>query len=260
MRILFLGDIFGKPGRKAVESTLPKLRSELDLDMVIANCENASRGIGLTLKSARSLLSAGIDIATTGNHIWRFKDIYSELNSNPRIIRPANFTASSPGCGYTIHTLETGTQVAVINLQGRVFMPPIECPFAECARILESIPEEVKVRIIDFHAEATSEKLSLARHYAHEVSAVLGTHTHVQTNDACLLEKRCAYITDAGMCGPVDSCLGLAPEPVIKRFITGLPQKWYVADGPVRLSGALMEIDEDTGRALSVSAWNMDEL
>lgn len=259
MRILFLGDIVGRPGRKALDAALPRLRRDLELDMVIANGENASRGIGLTLKNARSLLAAGIDILTTGNHIWRFKDIYSELNSNPRIIRPANFSSASPGCGYTIHTLNSGVSVAVINIQGRVFMPPIECPFMECEKILNELPEEVNVIIVDFHAEATSEKQCLARHFADRVSAVVGTHTHVQTNDACILDKRCAYLTDIGMCGPSESCLGLAPEPVIKRFITGLPQKWHVAEGPVKLNGALMEIDENSGRALSISAWKMDD-
>lgn len=260
MRILFLGDIVGKPGRKAIDSVLKGLRQELSLDMVIANGENASRGIGLTTKNARSLLAAGIDVLTSGNHIWRFKDIYSELNSNPRIIRPANFTAASPGCGYTIHTLESGIPVAVINIQGRVFMPPIDCPFMECEKILEQVAQQAKVIIIDFHAEATSEKLCLARHFAPRVSAVLGTHTHVQTNDASILDTGCAYLTDLGMCGPSESCLGLAPEPVIKRFITGIPQKWYVADGPVKLNGALMEIDENSGRAVSVSAWSLNGL
>lgn len=259
MRILFLGDIVGRPGRKAVEAAVKEMRSELGLDMVIANGENASRGLGMSAKNARSLLAAGIDVLTTGNHIWKFKDVYSELDSNPRIVRPANFTASSPGRGYTVHTLESGTAVAVINLQGRVFMPPIDCPFAECERILEEVSEQAKVVVIDFHAEATSEKQALARYFAQKVSAVIGTHTHVQTNDAWILDGGCAYLTDAGMCGPARSCLGMAPEPIIKRFITGLPQKWHVADGPVQLNGALMEIDESTGRAVSVSAWRKDE-
>lgn len=256
MRILFLGDIFGRPGRKAIAAKVKVLREELDLDLVIANGENGSQGVGLSIKNAQQLLEYGIDLLTSGNHIWKFSNIYAFLKTSERIVRPANLPDGTRGRGWTSFMVHDQVPVAVINLQGRVFMDPVECPFKCADKILEEIDPGIKIRLVDFHAEATSEKQSLGRYLDGRVSAVLGTHTHVQTNDARIFENGTGYITDAGMCGPVESCLGLSPNPVIKRFVTGLPQKWKVASGPVELQGVLLEIDEDTGQTVSIETYN----
>ncbi|TIH13793.1 TIGR00282 family metallophosphoesterase [Marinifilum sp. JC120] len=256
MRILFLGDIFGRPGRKGIAAKVKVLREELNLDLIIANGENGSQGIGLSIKNAQQLLDYGIDILTSGNHIWKFSNIYSFLKTCDRIVRPANLPEGTRGRGWTSFMVRDEVPVAVINLQGRVFMDPVECPFKYADKILEEIDPEIKIRLVDFHAEATSEKQSLGRYLDGRVSAVLGTHTHVQTNDARIFENGTGYITDAGMCGPIESCLGLSPNPVIKRFVTGLPQKWKVAGGPIELQGVLLEIDEETGRTVLIETYN----
>ncbi|MFW5500229.1 MULTISPECIES: TIGR00282 family metallophosphoesterase [unclassified Maridesulfovibrio] len=256
MRILFLGDIFGRPGRKGIAAKVKGLREELALDLIIANGENASQGIGLSIKNAQQLLDYGVDLLTSGNHIWKFSNIYSFLKTCDRIVRPANLPEGTRGRGWTSFEVRGEVPVAVINLQGRVFMDPVECPFKCADKILEEIDPEIKVILVDFHAEATSEKQSLGRYLDGRVSAMLGTHTHVQTNDARIFENGTGYITDAGMCGPVESCLGLSPNPVIKRFVTGLPQKWKVAGGPIELQGVLLEIDEETGRTVSIETYN----
>ena len=260
MRILFLGDIFGRPGRKGIALKLTDLRKKLSLDLIVANGENASSGVGLSLKNAKELLECGIDVLTSGNHIWKFQNLYSYLNSSDRIVRPANVAEGAPGRGWTSFKIREGLSIAVVNLQGRTFMSACECPFRCADKVLEDIPSEIKIILVDFHAEATSEKQCLSRYLDGRVSAVFGTHTHVQTNDARILENGCGYITDAGMCGPVDSCLGLAPGPVIKRFVTGLPQKWRVAGGPVELQGVLLEVDEDTGKTVSIDVWKTDQI
>ncbi|WP_320006488.1 TIGR00282 family metallophosphoesterase [Maridesulfovibrio sp.] len=256
MRILFLGDIFGRPGRKAIAAKVKVLREELSLDLVIANGENGSQGVGLSIKNAQQLLESGIDLLTSGNHIWKFSNIYAFLKTSERIVRPANLPEGTRGRGWTSFIVRGQVPVAVINLQGRVFMNPVECPFKCADKILEEIDPEIKIRIVDFHAEATSEKQCLGRYLDGRVSAVLGTHTHVQTNDARIFENGTGYITDAGMCGPVESCLGLSPNPVIKRFVTGLPQKWKVASGPSELQGVLLEIEEETGLTVSIETYN----
>ncbi|CCO23351.1 TIGR00282 family metallophosphoesterase [Maridesulfovibrio hydrothermalis] len=256
MRILFLGDIVGRPGRKGVASKVKGLRKDLGLDLIIANAENASQGIGLSIKNARDLLGCGIDILTSGNHIWKFQNLYSYLNTSERIIRPANVSESAPGRGWTIFEVRDDLQVAVINLQGRTFMTAADCPFRGADKILQDIPAEVKVVLVDFHAEATSEKQCLGRYLDGRVSVMVGTHTHVQTNDARIFDEGTGYITDLGMCGPTESCLGLTPKPVIKRFVSGLPQKWKVAGGPVELQGVLIEINEESGKTTSIKTWN----
>ncbi|WP_027721820.1 TIGR00282 family metallophosphoesterase [Maridesulfovibrio zosterae] len=260
MRILFLGDIVGRPGRKGVALKVNALRKKHDLDLVVANGENASQGIGLSIKNAKDLLCCGIDIITSGNHIWKYQNLYPYLNSCDRIVRPANVAEGSPGRGWTVYRIHDDLPVAVLNFQGRTFMQPAECPFMAADKILNNLPEDVKVILVDFHAEATSEKQCLGRYLAGRVSVVIGTHTHVQTNDARILEGGTGYITDAGMCGPIDSCLGLTPNPVIKRFVTGLPQKWKVAGGPVELQGVLVEIDADSGRTTSIETWNSGQI
>lgn len=247
MRILFFGDIVGKPGRLVLRKRLPSLREEHQADLVIANGENASGGIGLSGDTMRELFSAGIDILTSGNHIWKHKEMYSLLNNEPRIIRPANYPHGAPGNGLVIHELPDGKKIAVMNLLGRTFMDDIDCPFSKADTLLATIPEDVTVRIIDFHAEATSEKKALSFYVDGKVSAVIGTHTHVQTADAMILQKGTGYITDAGMCGVEESCLGMDPKVIIDRFMTGLPQRFKIAKGTAHINGLFMDVNEETG-------------
>ena len=247
MRILFFGDIVGKPGRLVLRKRLPSLREEHQADLVIANGENASGGIGLSGDTMRELFGAGIDILTSGNHIWKHKEMYNLLNNEPRIIRPANYPHGAPGNGLVIHELPDGRKIAVMNLLGRTFMDDIDCPFSKADTLLAAIPEDVTVRIIDFHAEATSEKKALSFYVDGKVSAVIGTHTHVQTADAMILQKGTGYITDAGMCGVEESCLGMDPKVIIDRFMTGLPQRFKIAKGTAHINGLFMDVNEETG-------------
>lgn len=247
MRILFFGDIVGKPGRLVLRKRLPSLREEHQADLVIANGENASGGIGLSGDTMRELFGAGIDILTSGNHIWKHKEMYNLLNNEPRIIRPANYPHGAPGNGLVIHELPDGRKIAVMNLLGRTFMDDIDCPFSKADTLLATIPEDVTVRIIDFHAEATSEKKALSFYVDGKVSAVIGTHTHVQTADAMILQKGTGYITDAGMCGVEESCLGMDPKVIIDRFMTGLPQRFKIAKGTAHINGLFMDVNEETG-------------
>lgn len=260
MQILFLGDIVGRPGRKMVKERLSRLRESLGVDLVIANGENASGGLGLSTKGARELLGAGVDVITSGNHVWKFKDVGSLLRSEPRVLRPANYPPGVPGAGVGVYEFPGLPPVAVLNLQGRVFMPPVDCPFRGVDALLAELPDEVRVRVLDFHAEATSEKIGLAWHLdgrtAGRVSAMAGTHTHVQTNDARVLPGGMGYVTDLGMCGPRDGCLGMKQAPIVQRFLNGLPVKFEVAGGVTVLQGALFDIDETTGRARSVRLVN----
>ncbi|WP_022663247.1 TIGR00282 family metallophosphoesterase [Paucidesulfovibrio longus] len=260
MKILFLGDIVGRPGRKIVKERLPRLRESLGLDMVAANGENASGGLGLSAKNARELLNAGVDVLTSGNHVWKFQDVGSLLRGEARVLRPANYPPGAPGRGVGIYELPGCAPVAVLNVQGRTFMPPVDCPFRCLDALLAEVPDEVRVRLVDFHAEATSEKISLGWHLddrkSGRVSALAGTHTHVQTNDARVLPGGMGYVTDLGMCGPRDGCLGMKPGPIVQRFLNGLPAKFEVAGGVAVLQGALFDIDESTGRARSVRLVN----
>lgn len=247
MRILFFGDIVGKPGRLILRKRLPSLREEHQADLVIANGENASGGIGLSGDTMRELFGAGIDILTSGNHIWKHKEMYNLLNNEPRLIRPANYPHGAPGNGLVIHELPDGRKIAVMNLLGRTFMDDIDCPFSKADTLLAAIPDDVTVRIIDFHAEATSEKKALSFYVDGKVSAVIGTHTHVQTADAMILQKGTGYITDAGMCGVEESCLGMDPKVIIDRFMTGLPQRFKIAKGTAHINGLFMDVNEETG-------------
>lgn len=258
MRILYLGDIMGRPGRAAIKQLQSRFRETEGLDYLLANGENASGGVGLSAKNAKELLNAGIDGMTTGNHIWKFRDMYSFLRETDRVVRPANYPEDVAGRGWTVIRREGCEPVAIINVQGRVYMQGIDCPFRAVDRLLEEIPADVKIRLVDFHAEATSEKQAFGWHLDGRVSAVLGTHTHVQTNDARLLHEGTAYMTDLGMCGPIDSCLGMKSGPIVRKFLTGLPERFEVAGGPVVLQGALIEIEDTTGRALSISPWRHD--
>lgn len=258
MKILMLGDIIGRPGRRAVASRLGEVRAETGADLVIANGENASGGIGLSSKNARKLLNDGVDAITTGNHIWKFRDMHSLLGREPRLVRPANYPAEAPGKGLTVIRKDGLPPVGVLNLQGRTFMHPVDCPFKAADRELEQLPEDVRIVVCDFHAEATGEKQALAWYLDGRLTALAGTHTHVQTSDARVLPQGTGYITDLGLCGPWDSCLGMDPGPVITRFVSGLPQRFVPAAGPVVLQGALFDIDETSGKANSASIWSKE--
>jgi len=254
LRVLMIGDIIGKPGRVAVEQTLPALRDERGIDFVTANGENVAGGMGLTGPTADALLEAGIDVITSGNHIWDKREIYPVLESEERILRPLNYgTHDVPGRGWGIFHAADGTEVAVINLQGRTYMQPIDNPFTEADRLLDEGVEQLPtVRLVDFHCEITSEKNAMGIYLDGRVSAVVGTHTHVVTGDERLLPKGTAYQSDLGMTGPLYSVIGFAPRTVLPRFVNALPTRFEVGDGPVVLHATQIDIDRATGRALGI--------
>jgi len=258
IRILFLGDIVGEPGRKAVISRLPALKREREIDFVIANGENSAAGRGITPKISIDLLRCGVAVLTSGDHIWDQKEIVDYLPTEPRLLRPINYTEGTPGNGSVVLETKKG-KVGVINGQGRTFMnPPLENPFICIEKEAQRLREEegVQVIFVDFHAETTSESIAMGYHLDGKVSAVAGTHTHVQTADERILEQGTAHITDAGMCGPERSVLGRSVESVVWRFKTGMPTRFPVAKGQVRLCGLLLDVDEETGEALAVERYN----
>ncbi|MFW5836830.1 MAG: TIGR00282 family metallophosphoesterase [Desulfovibrionaceae bacterium] len=252
MRIVFLGDIVGKPGRRAVLDAASRLRRRLGVDLILANGENASGGLGLKPESADLLLAGGVDALSTGNHVWKFKELGPYLDRSDRVVRPANFPAPAPGRGVLVLHTAAGVPAALVNLQGRTYMEPIDCPFAVAERIVSELPAEVKVILVDFHAEATSEKAAMGFHLDGRVSAVLGTHTHVPTADETILPGKTAFLSDLGMCGPWPACLGMDPRPILERFCTGRPSRFTVAKVPPVLQGAVVDIDEETGNARSI--------
>jgi len=246
----------GRPGRRAVEEHIPDLREELGLDFVVANGENAADGLGITPKIANALLAAGVDVITLGNHVWRRREIIPYLSGTDRVIRPANLAASSPGRGWTVGSARDGTRVAVINLLGDLFMAPAVTPFEIVDQLVEEAKRETPVIVVDFHGEATSEKVALARYLDGQVTAVFGTHTHVQTNDARVQPGGTAALSDAGMTGPHDSVIGVKAELAIQRMRTGIPVRFETAEGGVRLEGALLECD-GSGRATSCETFRV---
>jgi len=258
IRILFLGDIVGEPGRKAVIKRVPTLKHEKEIDFVIANGENSAAGRGITPKISIDLLRSGIAVLTSGDHIWDQKEIVDYLPTEPRLLRPINYPEDTPGAGSVV--LETAKgKVAVINGQGRTFMnPPLENPFISMENEVKRLREEegVQVIFVDFHAETTSESIAMGYHLDGKVSAVVGTHTHVQTADERILEQGTAHLTDAGMCGPERSVLGRSVESVVWRFKTGMPTRFPVAKGQVRLCGLIVDVDEQSGKALAVERYN----
>lgn len=251
MRVLFIGDIVGRPGRRALREILSEIKSEYHL--VIANGENAAGGFGITPPLAEEIFSYGVHIITTGNHVWSKKEIYDYLEKEPRLLRPANYPEDTPGRGWGIFQTESGIRFCVINLLGRIFMEPTENPFRMMDLLVENLKGEAKVVILDFHAEATSEKIAMGWHLDGRITAVIGTHTHVQTADERILPGGTAYITDVGMTGPHDSVIGVKKDSVLRRFITMMPVKFDVAKGDVRLSAVEIEVDENTGRAIRIS-------
>ena len=252
-----LGDVNGGPGRRIIKERLGALRAELGIAAVVANGENAAAGNGLTLPLARELLDSGVDVITLGDHAWGQKEFVGTIGQCPQILRPANGGDGQPGRGWDVFTTPTA-RFAVVNLIGRVFMGPADCPFRAIDEILKAVPKDVPV-LVDFHAEATSEKISFAYHLDGRVAAVVGTHTHVQTSDARVLEKGTAFITDLGMCGPYVSSIGRSLEPVLHKFLTGMPARFEIARGPATLEGAVVEIDPATRLAKSISSIRIRE-
>jgi 2',3'-cyclic-nucleotide 2'-phosphodiesterase len=255
--ILFLGDIVGRVGRKAALGLVPLLRDELGLDFVIANVENASGGLGINPENARELHGCGIDVLTTGNHVWKHKPVYEFLDRCEWLLRPSNYPQGAPGRGAGVFQAVSGMRIHVMNLLGRTYMENVDCPFREADGLLADVPDGSTV-LVDFHAEATSEKRAMGYHLAGRATAVLGTHTHVQTNDAQIIGGTTAYLTDTGMCGPKDSILGIEPEIIVRKFITGLPERFLLAKGQSSLQGALVRADASTGKALSIETFNRD--
>ena len=247
MLILMIGDIVGRPGRQAVKELLPGLRQQYGFSLVIANAENVAGGLGLTSTTAKELLSTGIDVLTSGNHIWAQKEIIPYLGGEMPVLRPLNYPHGVPGKGYIVNR-----QAMVVNLVGRTFIGGFDCPFRAIDQLLTEVKPKPPVIIVDFHAEATSEKVAMGRYLDGRVSAVLGTHTHVGTSDSRLLPQGTAYVTDVGMTGPVDSVIGMETEVVIQRFLTGIPHRMSVARGKTMFNAVLLRVDEKSGRAISI--------
>lgn len=252
MNILFIGDVVGSPGREAIKRLLPGLKKEYALDFVIANAENASGGSGITLRVAEELFASGADVLTSGDHIWKKREIFDFINQEERILRPVNFPGNPPGRGAAVYKTKGGVPIGVINVNGRVFMEALECPFRNTLAAASELSKQTKVIIVDIHAEATSEKVALSRYLDGKVSAVLGTHTHIQTADEKILAQGTAYITDVGMTGPYDSVIGRRVEDVLERFITSIPVRFEVAKDDVQLHGAVVNVDEASGKARSI--------
>jgi 2',3'-cyclic-nucleotide 2'-phosphodiesterase len=264
-RILFVGDIVGRPGRELIRHGLRALVDHHQIDVVIANAENSAAGFGITREIGDQLLEWGVDVMTSGNHIWDKKEALDYIGAEPRLLRPANFPAGAPGRGsYLVRTREN-VSVGVVNVMGRVFMIPIDDPFAVVLREIEALRQRTRIVFVDFHAEATSEKIAMGWHLDGKVTAMVGTHTHVQTADERILPKGTAYLTDVGMTGPHDSIIGVEIGAALGRFLTALPQKFETATGNPRLNAVIVDADEQTGLAtdierLSYSAEELNEL
>jgi len=252
VKILFIGDIVGSPGREAVDALVPMIKNRDGVGFVIANGENAAGGSGVTPSIAKDLFEYGVDVITSGDHIWKKRELVDVLDDYHNIIRPANYPAGVPGSGFGIIESTGGVPVGVINLVGRVFMEAVECPFRVAREAVEDLSKKTKVILLDFHAEATSEKIAMGWYLDGLVSAVMGTHTHVQTADERVLPQGTAYITDVGMTGPHDSVIGRRKEQILTRFITQLPTRFEMAEDDIQLNGAIIDIDEKTGKARSI--------
>ena len=252
MKILFIGDIVGKPGREAIRVLLPGLVKKHKVELAIANAENAAGGSGITPRIAEELFGYGLNVLTSGDHIWKRKEVLEILDQDERILRPENYPKGSPGRGWGIIKTKKGQSVGVINLEGRVFMSSLDCPFKCAQEAIEEIKEKTQIILVDIHAEATSEKIAMGWFLNGLVSAVLGTHTHVQTADEVILPGGTAYITDLGMTGPYDSVIGRKVEQILARFLTQMPVRFEMASENVQLHGVVLDIDEQTGKARSI--------
>jgi len=253
MRLLFIGDIIGRPGRELLRKGLKGLVNHHGIDFVIANAENSAAGFGITKDIGDTLLEYGVDVMTSGNHVWDKKEAMDYIATERKLLRPANYPAGVPGRGSVVATTRDGRRVGVVNVMGRVFMTPIDDPFAVVLKEIESFRGQTKVVIVDFHAEATSEKVAMGWHLDGKATLVVGTHTHVQSADERILPQGTAYMTDAGMTGPHDSIIGMECEPSLARFRTGMPSRFEPATGNPRLNGVVVDADEATGRARSVT-------
>lgn len=252
MNIMVIGDICGRPGRQAAAHYIPKLKTEYNINCIIANGENAAGGVGITLPVYEELMSMGIDIVTTGNHVWDKKEIFDFIDKAEFLLRPANYPLGTPGKGYTI--IPVGPyNIGIVNLAGRVFMPPVDCPFRTADEIISKLETQCDFVVVDFHAEATSEKMALGWFLDGRISCLVGTHTHIQTADERIFPKGTAYISDLGMVGPYHSILGVDKEPVIRKFLTGLPVKFSVATGESIFCAIIVVIDDHSGKAVSVT-------
>jgi metallophosphoesterase (TIGR00282 family) len=249
MKILFVGDIVGKAGRQAIEGMLTKVMAEHKIEFTIANGENAAGGMGITPAIAIEMLDQGVDVLTSGNHIWAKKEIYPFLDEELRILRPANYPPKVPGRGSGLFHSARGQGIGILNLEGRVFMKNLDCPFRIAEKEVESLSRETKIILVDFHAEATSEKMAMGWFLNGKVSAVLGTHTHVQTSDERILDEGTAYITDVGMTGPLASVIGIRKEVALERLLTQIPWKFDVAVEGIELQGVVIDVDPQTGRS-----------
>jgi len=252
MKILLIGDIIGRPGRAIIEQMLVRLREELGLEFVVANCENVAGGAGVTPSTANELFRCGVDVLTSGNHVWRKREALDLLKLDHRVLRPANYPAEAPGIGSTVVKSLSGQKVGVLNVMGRVFMEPLDCPFRTAEREIARLREETPVIIVDIHAEATSEKVAFGWFLDGKVSCIFGTHTHIPTADERILPGGTGYITDVGMTGPYDSVIGRRVEQVMERFLLGLPHKSEVAEGNLQLRAVVVDVDPKTGKAVSI--------
>lgn len=252
MKLLFLGDVVGKPGRRILSERLPHLFQQLSPDFTVVNGENAAGGRGITPAIADEMFALGVDVITSGNHIWAQASIPGYLGSEPRLLRPDNYPAGAPGSGVFLGRSRRGQPVAIVNLQGRVFMPAIDCPFHALDRVLDEIGDRTKVILLDMHAEATSEKLAMGWYCDGRATAVVGTHTHVPTADCRILPAGTAYCTDVGMTGPYDSIIGTRPDLALERLLTARPVRFQVASGNLRVAGVLIEADPESGRATAI--------
>jgi 2',3'-cyclic-nucleotide 2'-phosphodiesterase len=257
VRILFIGDIFAKSGRDIARRAIPAIVERQQIDFVIANVENSAAGFGVTGDIADTILEFGVDVMTSGNHVWDKKEVFDYLPRQPKLLRPANFPAGVPGRGTYVGHTRTGEPVGVINLMGRIFMPPLDDPFVLAAREVETMRAKTRVIIVDFHAEATSEKIAMGWHLDGRATAVFGTHTHVQTADERILPKGTACLTDVGMTGPHDSIIGVTVDAALNRFLTGMPAKFEAATGPARLNAVVVTADPATGKATAIERLNM---
>lgn len=252
MKLLFVGDIFGHAGRRIVADHLKDIRSSQGIDVVIANVENSAAGFGVTPSVADELFGCGIDVMTSGNHIWDKRDIYDYFKRRPQLLRPANYPAGVPGAGVYIHETKTGARCAVMNLQGRVYMAQTDCPFRKADELIAALPADVKVRFLDFHAEVTSEKMAMGWYLDGRISALVGTHTHIPTADTRILPGGTAYQTDCGMTGPYDSVIGVEKDTVLQKFLTAQPARMEPAKSGVELHSVIVDVDDSTGKAVEV--------
>ena len=257
MKIMMIGDVVGGPGRRMLKRELARARAEHGVGAVVVNAENCAAGSGITAALAQEIFDAGADAITLGDHTWGQKEFAGQIGGIGNLVRPVNFPSECPGRGWCMVTMPT-FRFAVVNVEGRVFMSPADCPFKAMDRALAEIPKDVPV-FVDFHAEATSEKITMAHYLDGRVTAVVGTHTHVQTSDAMLLPKGTAYMTDLGMTGPYISSIGRDLKPVTRKFVTGMPARFEVADGPCTMEGAVIEFDPATGKASSIAAFRIRE-